>query len=79
MMRLVGYTYDGLDRIATRNAVSFAYSGLGVDPISDGTWLTTQDPTGNPVATKAGVTGAWTVADRHGDLTALLNPAFGRG
>ena len=33
----VGYTYDGLDRVAARNGTAFAYAGTGWDPVGDGT------------------------------------------
>jgi len=70
----VGYTYDGLGRIAKRNGTqTFGYSGTGMDPILDGTWTSSTDPGGQPLATRTGTTSSWGLMDRHGDLIGLIN------
>jgi RHS repeat-associated protein len=69
----VSYTYDALDRVSTRNGGAFAYSGLDADPIGNGTFKVTHDPSGTPVA-YADASGAHLIlGDAHQDVTALTN------
>ena len=52
----VVYTYDGLDRIATRDTDDFVYQGAGLDPISDGVFTWAQSPGGRVLAQTDGTT-----------------------
>jgi RHS repeat-associated protein len=75
----VSYNYDGLDRVNARaeasSTVAFVFSGLGSDPVSDGTATYYRTPTGRPVAlTRNGLT-SWVAANRHGDATMLHTAA----
>ena len=75
----VSYNYDSLDRLNTRtenaNPVAFAYSGIGSDPVSDGTATYYRTPTGRPLAlTRNGQTN-WVATNRHGDATMLHTAA----
>ncbi|WUI01773.1 hypothetical protein OHR68_08145 [Spirillospora sp. NBC_00431] len=73
------YVYDGLDRVSSRNGVSFQYAGLENDPVSDGTASYARDPAGELLAVAEGVTKRLTLSDRHGDITATLDPASTSG
>jgi len=42
----VDYAYDGLGRVSSRGADSFAYSGFGLDPSSDGVQTFGRSPGG---------------------------------
>ena len=71
----VSYNYDGMDRVTSRaegaTSAAFAYSGLGSDPVSDGTATYYRTPTGRPLAlTRNGQTN-WVATNRHGDATML--------
>jgi RHS repeat-associated protein len=71
------YTYDALDRIATRNGTAqFAYAGKMMDPSSDGTTTISRDGSG-PLSIKTAGIARVTSTDRHGDVTRLLNPTNG--
>lgn len=66
------YTYDALDRVATRNQVPFAYAGTEIDPVSDGAATYARTPGGDLLAV-ADAAGAHVVGrNRHGDVTHLL-------
>src|SRR6185503_8407105 len=65
------YTYDGMDRLATRDAVTASYPGLGTDPSSYGDEDYARTPGGHLLA-GASASGAWLAGlDRHGDLSYL--------
>ncbi len=69
----VNFQYDGLDRVLNRNGAAFTYSGIAMDPTSDGTTTFSRGPDGTPLwLTKAGATVAAGM-DRHGDLAFTLN------
>lgn len=48
----VTMTYDALGRIATRNGAACSYSGLDLDPVNDGTWITNRSLDGTVLSTK---------------------------
>jgi len=68
----VEYSYDGLGRMATRDSAVFAYSGLGVQPVSDGETTTVVSPSGGPATISDGGTFGVVVRDRHGDVSAVV-------
>ena len=78
--RLVGYdsqvsfTYDGLDRVATRSTDTFTYAGMWLDPTTDGAFTYSRTPAGRLVAQTDGTSDWLFGQDRHGDVTALINP-----
>jgi len=63
---------------ATGNEVTwFGYAGMGLDPVSDGSFTYSRSPAGRVVAQSDG-DNVWLAGlDRHGDLTALLDPVAG--
>lgn len=68
----ISYTYDGLDRVAARNSVPFAYNAGAIDPVSIGSDAYGRNPAGSLVAideTLATVA----VRDRHGDVVASVD------
>jgi RHS repeat-associated protein len=69
----VVFSYDGLDRVATRNTVPFSYVGTMLDPVTDGTFTYGRSPAGRLVSQTDGTTALLTGLDRHGDLTWLAD------
>ena len=69
------FTYDGLDRVATRNTDTFTYAGMWLDPTTDGVFTYSRTPAGRLVAQTDGTSDWLFGQDRHGDVTALINPA----
>ncbi|WP_432947856.1 DNRLRE domain-containing protein [Kribbella sp. CA-253562] len=66
------YSYDSLGRVASRNGSPFAYNSLGNNVVSDGTRLTSRDPSGQPLSDKAaGSTASAKLlySDLRGDVT----------
>jgi RHS repeat-associated protein len=75
----IAYTYDALDRIATRNTVKvFTYAGALMDPTSDGTSTIAQANNGGVLSIKTGVATRVAGSDRHGDITRLSDPINGQ-
>ena len=74
-MSQVSFTYDGLDRVASRNTDTFTYAGMWLDPTTDGAFTYSRTPAGRLVAQTDGVDDWLFGQDRHGDVTALINPA----
>jgi RHS repeat-associated protein len=78
----VSYTYDALDRIATRDSSAFTYSGSSLDPVSDGTDLISRSPGGRILGVANGTDAYRAGTNRHGDLTYLIGasgqPVMGR-
>ena len=70
----VSFTYDGLDRVATRNTDTFTYAGMWIDPTTDGVFTYSRTPAGRLLAQTDGVDDWLFGQDRHGDVTALINP-----
>ena len=68
----VAYTYDGLDRVATRDGVAFTYAGPGLDPISDGGFTYAHSPGGRVLTVNDGTSSFLAGQNRHGDLTHLF-------
>ncbi|CUU59621.1 RHS repeat-associated core domain-containing protein, partial [Parafrankia irregularis] len=69
------YTYDGLDRLATRNSAPFTYAGLEKEPATDYSSSFSRDPDGDLVAVGSSA-GNWaTLTDTHGDLVAAFTTA----
>ncbi|MCP4304326.1 MAG: hypothetical protein GY788_05500, partial [bacterium] len=73
----VAYTYDGLDRVATRGTDTFEYIATMLDPVNDGTFTYARTPGGRLVSQTDGTTTQLVGLDRHGDLAYLLNPTTG--
>ncbi|GAA0932085.1 hypothetical protein GCM10009558_045170 [Virgisporangium aurantiacum] len=65
------YTYDGLDRQATRGGDAFRYDGQGNSVVSDGRRVISRDVDGAPFADRAtgAASGHLLYADEHGDVT----------
>ncbi|MCP4305072.1 MAG: hypothetical protein GY788_09400 [bacterium] len=55
----------------------FTYAGMGLDPVTDGTFTYSRTPAGRVMAQTDGTDTRWAGLDRHGDLTALLDPVAG--
>jgi RHS repeat-associated protein len=74
------FSYDGLDRVATRNQVPFSYIGAMLDPAGDGTFTYSRTPAGWLVSQTNDTTGEVSLVglDRHGDLTWLADPVTGQ-
>lgn len=72
----VGFTYDGLDRIAARNSQPFTYAGTSLDPVADPDgWTYARSPAGNLLALADNSGTGWMAGhNRHGDLTHLHDP-----
>ena len=70
----IDYTYDALDRVATRETAAFSYVGSQIDPLHDGTITYLRSPGGRPIAAIQGATVVIPELDRHGDLVALHTP-----
>ncbi len=66
---VVGFTYDGLDRVAVRDAAVFEYAGTLIDPASDGTFSYARSPGGRLVSESDGFTPELVGLSRHGDLS----------
>ncbi|MBG0825910.1 DNRLRE domain-containing protein [Planomonospora sp. ID91781] len=70
----IGYTYDGLDRPATRDGARWSYAGTGSDPVSDGTFRYARDPAGDLLAYGQGGSARIALADKHGDQVGGFAP-----
>ncbi|KKL48874.1 hypothetical protein LCGC14_2321150, partial [marine sediment metagenome] len=64
----VTYTFDGLDRVATRNSTPFTYVGVWLDPTSDGSNIYGRSPGGRVVSHDNGTVTSLVGLDRHGDV-----------
>jgi RHS repeat-associated protein len=69
------YGYDGLDRLDSRDGQDLAYAATEADPVSDGTAQYARDPAGELRAAAQGQDEQLTLADRHGDIVAGIDPA----
>ncbi|HLL66090.1 MAG TPA: RHS repeat-associated core domain-containing protein [Micromonosporaceae bacterium] len=69
------YTYDGLDRVASRNGTTLTYADQGDSLISDGAEIYARGPSDELMAVGDGAKKRLTLADRHGDVVAALDPA----
>ncbi|MFJ5123467.1 RHS repeat-associated core domain-containing protein, partial [Kitasatospora sp. NPDC088548] len=67
------YTYDGLDRVTTRNAARFSYDGGSNNLTGDGTWSYARDSAGNLLGATDGTTNLRVRTDQHTDATATLD------
>lgn len=61
----VTYTYDSLSRVATRNGAGFAYTGLWIDPTSDGVNTYGRSPVGRVVSHDDGSVASLVGLDRQ--------------
>ena len=73
----VAYTFDGLDRVATRNSTPFTYVGMWVDPTSDGSNTYGRSPGGRVVSHDDGTATSLVGLDRHGDVGWLATTGTG--
>ncbi|MFB7673923.1 LamG-like jellyroll fold domain-containing protein [Kitasatospora purpeofusca] len=67
------YTYDGLDRVTTRNAAKFTYDGGTNNLTGDSTWSYTRDSAGTLLGATNGTDNIRVRTDQHTDATATLN------
>ncbi|MEU1425073.1 LamG-like jellyroll fold domain-containing protein [Kitasatospora sp. NPDC005751] len=67
------YTYDGLDRVTTRNAAKFTYDGGSNNLTGDGTWSYARDGAGTLLGATNGTANLRIRTDQHTDATATLN------
>ncbi|WP_329491956.1 RHS repeat-associated core domain-containing protein [Kitasatospora sp. NBC_01246] len=67
------YTYDGLDRVTTRNAARFTYDGGSNNLTGDGTWSYARDAAGTLLGATNGTANLRIRTDQHTDATATLN------
>ncbi|WP_406192102.1 DUF6531 domain-containing protein [Kitasatospora sp. NBC_01560] len=67
------YTYDGLDRVTSRNAAKFTYDGGSNNLTGDGTWTYARDAAGNLLGAANSTTTVRIRTDQHTDATATLN------
>ncbi len=70
---VVGFTYDGLDRVATRDAAVFEYAGTLIDPTTDGTFTYSRSPGGRLISESDGITPELGGLTRHGDLSYVFD------
>lgn len=73
----IDFTYDGLDRIATRNTDTFTYNGAAIDPTTAGDETYGRTPAGNATSITDGTNPTIAIRDRHGDLVATIDPTTG--
>ncbi|WP_436500348.1 LamG-like jellyroll fold domain-containing protein [Actinokineospora sp. HUAS TT18] len=71
------YNYDALGRLANRNGTVLTYAGPSQDIAGDGTGSYTYLPNGTPLGVRQGSLIGLAIADRHGDLVAVTDPANG--
>lgn len=71
-MGTVDFTYDSLDRIATREAADFFYTGQMLDPTTDGTNTWSRTPAGRLIAQDDGTNDRLIGLNRHGDQSWLF-------
>lgn len=69
------YTFDALDRVATRDAQPFTYAGFDIDPTAVPGHKVARTPHGDLLAVDAGDGGRFAGENRHGDLAWLATPA----
>ncbi|MEU6972945.1 LamG-like jellyroll fold domain-containing protein [Kitasatospora aureofaciens] len=67
------YTYDGLDRVTSRNAARFSYDGGSNNLTGDGTWTYARDTAGNLLGAANATTSVRLRTDQHTDVTATLD------
>ncbi len=68
------YTYDDLDRIATRDATAFGYAGTEIDPVAVGGERYSRTPAGELLAVQVNGAARLVGENRHGDVAWLLDP-----
>lgn len=71
------YTYDALDRIASRNGTDFAYAGLSPDPVKDQTASYGRGPADELLSVAQGGTARLSLSDRHGDVVGTMSATDG--
>ncbi|MGH2358836.1 MAG: RHS repeat-associated core domain-containing protein, partial [Candidatus Limnocylindria bacterium] len=69
----VAYSYDGVDRLASRDTTALSYAGAGLDPVSDGSMDYARSPDGSLLAVSDGTTALLSGLSRHGDLAYLFD------
>jgi RHS repeat-associated protein len=69
------YTYDGLDRVASRNGTAFGYAGQGDEVVSDGESRYAYGPDGDLLSTALGDAQRLTLSDKHSDVVGDFAPA----
>ncbi|NEE53318.1 hypothetical protein G3M55_53085, partial [Streptomyces sp. SID8455] len=72
------YTYDALDRVATRNGADFSYAGLAPDPVKDNNSTYGRGASDELLSVAEGTgAGRLTVTDKHGDVVGDLSATDG--
>ncbi|TXS55518.1 DNRLRE domain-containing protein [Streptomyces sp. t39] len=72
------YTYDSLDRVATRNGADFAYAGFAPDPVEDNDSTYGRGASDELLSVAQGTGDAQlTVTDKHGDVVGDLSATDG--
>ncbi|MFF4717097.1 polymorphic toxin-type HINT domain-containing protein [Streptomyces eurythermus] len=72
------YTYDSLDRIASRNGADFSYAGFAPDPVKDQTATYGRGAADELLSvTEGGGPARLTLEDKHGDVVGSMSAADG--
>lgn len=72
------YTYDSLDRVASRNGADFSYAGLAPDPVKDNSSTYGRGAADELMSVAEGTGPAQlTVTDKHGDVVGDMSPTNG--
>jgi RHS repeat-associated protein len=72
------YTYDSLDRVATRNGTDFAYAGFAPDPVKDNNSTYGRGAADELLSVAEGTGPAQlTVMDKHGDVVGDMSATDG--
>ncbi|MER5464198.1 polymorphic toxin-type HINT domain-containing protein [Streptomyces sp. NPDC002668] len=72
------YTYDSLDRVASRNGVDFSYAGMAPDPVKDNSSTYGRGAADELLSVAEGTGPAQlTISDKHGDVVGDLSPTNG--
>ncbi|MFD5872478.1 LamG-like jellyroll fold domain-containing protein [Streptomyces sp. NPDC060322] len=72
------YTYDSLDRVASRNGADFSYAGLAPDPVKDNNSTYGRGASDEILSVLEGTGDAQlTVTDKHGDIVGDMSATDG--
>ncbi|MFF7204809.1 polymorphic toxin-type HINT domain-containing protein [Streptomyces sp. NPDC008141] len=72
------YTYDSLDRVASRNGTDFSYAGLSPDPVKDNSSTYGRGAADELLSVAEGTGPAQlSVTDKHGDVVGDMSPTNG--
>ncbi|MER7662526.1 polymorphic toxin-type HINT domain-containing protein [Streptomyces sp. NPDC096193] len=72
------YTYDSLDRVASRNGVDFSYAGFAPDPVKDNSSTYGRGAADELLSVAEGTGPAQlSITDKHGDVVGDMSPTNG--